>query len=88
MKKNNKPQSIFSTAQKELNPEVVFHNPKIVCGTGFDTKNVKGSFFRIIPDGYREIFLLQMLEMHCEKYAPARGNGLLITKAAFEKLTA
>lgn len=88
MKKHNKPLSIFSTAQKEKNPEVVIFNPEVICGTGFDTKFVNGSFFRIIPDGWREIFLIQTLEMYHEKFAPAKGNGLLITKSAFEKLTA
>jgi hypothetical protein len=87
MRKQTTQKPIFSTAKIERNPEVVhFHEENGI--EKYDTKFLKGSFYRINPDGWREIFLLQMLEMRHEKFAPAKGNGVLISKSAFEKLTA
>lgn len=89
MKNNNtnKPRSIFLTSKPEKNPEVVHFHEEFGIEK-FDTKFLKGDFYRVHPEGWREIFLLQMLEMRHEKFAPAKGNGVIITKAAFQKLTA
>lgn len=80
----NKP---FEFHTAETNPEVVIRTEKRgqYC---YDTGTIKGEFRRVSPDCIREVHLLQMLEMHHEKFAPAKGNGVLISLSAFEKLTA
>lgn len=78
---------MFEFYKIETNPEVVVKKP-VKDIYSYTTGFVRGEFFRVIPDGFREIFLIQMLEMHQEKFAPANGNGILISKAAFQKLTA
>jgi hypothetical protein len=41
-----------------------------------------------MPHSAREVLALQMLEHQVEKFAPATGNGVLITEAAHAKLNA
>ncbi len=42
----------------------------------------------VMPYSWREVFALQLLEHQVEKFAPAIGNGVLITDAAHKKLNA
>jgi hypothetical protein len=78
---------MFDYKTKEIAPEVVIKKEVGNVYT-FETGRVPGVFFRVIPDGFREIFLIQMLEQYREKFAPAKGNGVLISESAMKQITA
>jgi hypothetical protein len=48
---------------------------------------MKGFFHRVFPVDARENSALRMLEHHVDKFAPANGNGILITDEALKKFT-
>ena len=77
---------MFSIRTPEANPTVVYIRMR-VGKTTWETKEVKGSFHRVFPVDARENSALRMLQHHVEKFAPATGNGILITDEALKKFT-
>ena len=72
----------------------VENNPVVIVGDNYDTnrpsftaKPLVGKFYRVSPTTGREVSALQMLVHQSEKYAPAAGNGVIVTTAALESFT-
>lgn len=77
---------MFNVISKELDPEVVIRTQAKERGRyDYDTGIVKGKFLRVKPETSKEVFAIQWMEHHVEKFAPARGEGILITVDAAEK---
>ena len=75
---------MFEILQKVKNPRVL--KPVQLRGlTSFEAHELKGIYYKIIPSNAKEVFALQMLEHRAEKFAPAEGNGILVTAAALAK---
>lgn len=75
---------MFDIIQKVKNPQVL----KLVQLRGltfFESHELKGTFYKIRPSTAKEVFALQMLEHRVEKFAPAEGNGVLVTAEALAK---
>lgn len=72
--------------EKEL-----IHNPKVIIRKddlekddfSFLIKQLDGAFYRVIPATAKEVFFLQALPKNVFIYAPAEGNGLIITLNLF-----
>lgn len=75
---------MFDLNTPEANPQVIYTRDKL-GRESHEVKRVNGFFYRVFPIDGREIFALRMLEHHKDKFAPASGNGVLITQDAFYK---
>ena len=72
------------------NKELV-HNPKVIIRTdnklkddfSFSIKQLDGAFYKVIPATAKEVFFLQALPKNIFIYAPAEGDGLIITLNLF-----
>lgn len=53
---------------------------------GVEPRRFDGALTRVIPHTSRDVFGLQMLDLHREKFAPAKGGGLLVTPEALQKI--
>ena len=78
---------IFQITQKIKRPTVIIASRTQVTDT-VTTCEMPGVFHLVMPSNSREVLALQMLEHQVEKFAPATGNGVLITEAAHRKLNA
>jgi len=47
---------------------------------------VEGLYYLVIPNSAREVYYIQMLGKNIDVFLPVEGEGLLIKKAAIEKL--
>ena len=75
---------MFEILQEVTNPRVL--QPVQLRGlTSFESHELKGTYYKIIPTCAKEVFALQMLEHRVEKFALAEGNGILVTAAALAK---
>ena len=69
----------------------VIHNPKVIIRKDdplkddftFSIKQLEGAFYRVIPSTAKEVFFLQSLPKNVFIYAPAEGDGLIITLNLF-----
>mgnify|MGYP003112987420 FL=1 len=69
----------------------LIHDPKVIIRKddplkddfNFSIKQLEGSFYRVIPATAKEVFFLQALPKNVFIYAPAEGNGLIITLNLF-----
>lgn len=67
------------------------HDPKVIIRKDnkskndftFSIKQLDGSFYKVIPSTAKEVFFLQSLPKNIFKYAPAEGDGLIITLNLF-----
>ncbi len=50
------------------------------------TKTLTGTWYRVFPSNGMDVRFIQWLEHHTDKFAPARGNGILISQRAFDNL--
>ena len=70
------------------NRELV-HNPKVLIREddendfSFSVKQLEGAFYRVVPKTGREVLFLQSLKKNVFVYAPAEGDGLIITLNLF-----
>ena len=75
---------MFEILQKVKDPRVL--KPVQLRGlTSFEAHEYNGTLYKIIPSNAKEVFALQMLQHRVEKFAPAEGNGILVTAAALAK---
>ena len=74
---------VFFYRKFVTNPEVI----DCVRANRITTRTLKGPHVRVIPKTAREVLSLQMLEHRREKYAPARGNGVILTPEALERIS-
>lgn len=78
---------IFPITQKVTNPPVIV-KVKTAREDTFVVIEREDICFRVIPTCAREVLALQMLEHGAEKFAPAIGHGVIITRQAHAKLNA
>lgn len=79
----------FAIREKEENPIcLVTKKHAFINIVDVRPKEISGRFFRVIPTTSREIMALNMMEHQYEKYAPAFGDGVIISEAALQKLDA
>jgi len=72
------------------NKELI-NNPKVIIRREdypkndfyFITKELAGPFYRVNPSNAKEVFFLQALPKNVFVFAPAEGNGLIITLNLF-----
>jgi len=74
--------------QREDNPCVIVPTTDDRNQTKFETRHIKGHFFRCLPKTAKEIFLMQMLEHRKEKFAPANGGGIMLPLETYRKFFA
>ena len=61
------------------NPEVIKKRKMLtVDDYAFDTHTLKGSYYRVTPTSAREVFFLASLRKYEEKWAPAKGDGIIV----------
>lgn len=78
---------MFPTRLKAENPEVIMPEKKASGSSlvSYEHVRLSGIFFRVSPQSNREILAIQMLEHHREKFAPAHGDGVIVTFEALQK---
>lgn len=73
---------MFAIRQLAHNPEVI--TQKVEPGQqeiSFTTATEPGDFYLVHPATTKEILFVMLLHHREEKFAPARGNGVLIRKS-------
>lgn len=78
---------IFPITQRIKQPMVIIAERTAYQDT-VKTVKLAGIYHLVMPHTAREVLALQMLEHQIEKFAPAEGNGVLISEAAHRKLNA
>lgn len=78
---------IFPITQRIKSPTVIIASRSQVADT-VKTVQLSGTWHLVMPHTAREVLALQMLEHQFEKFAPANGNGVLISESAHAKLNA
>lgn len=78
----------FLNRETVLDPEVVFRTTDSKGNPTTDVKILNGSHCRVIPSSAKEVFLLRMLDHCVDKFAPTRGNGIILTNRAISILDA
>ena len=51
----------------------------------YSREGIKGSFRLVFPHDANEVMAVRMLDMHVDRFAPATGEGLLISERAFQQ---
>ncbi|MBU6170616.1 MAG: hypothetical protein KGQ87_03865 [Verrucomicrobia bacterium] len=78
---------IFPITQRIKQPTVIIaHRTQIADSVR--TVQLAGTYHLVMPSNAREVLALQMLEHQIDKFAPAEGNGVLISESAHRKLNA
>jgi hypothetical protein len=78
----------FPGRTRSDNPEVIISGINRMNNPVYETKTVPGRFFRVSPQCPQEVYALQMLETRVDKFAPAEGDGIIISAEALAKLDA
>jgi hypothetical protein len=78
---------IFPITQRIKQPTVIIAHRTQVSDT-VKTVQLSGTWHLVMPHTAREVLALQMLEHQIDKFAPADGNGVLISESAHRKLNA
>jgi len=74
------------TAIPEIEPEVIVPRPENKSDIKFGTDFVRGRWWRVFPEDGKDVRFIEWLIHHEEKFAPANGDGILISNSAFDKL--
>jgi hypothetical protein len=80
---------LFRTHTVERNPEVVMHHTRGKpprSHSSYITKQITGILYRVQPRTAEEMIALRKLKHEVEKFAPAEGDGVLITPNALLKI--
>ena len=80
--------TLFQSRTRESDPEVVDVEYNRNGHEQFRTRQLTGKFFRVMPETLRDIMALKMLEHRHDKFAPANGDGVIITQNALNMLDA
>lgn len=76
---------MFEHYQKIENPVVVVRKDSYKVNPEFNNETVHGTFYRIVPQNWKEIATVQMLEKGYDKFATASGHGVILSKMAIRK---
>jgi hypothetical protein len=69
----------FAARIEDKNPEVIKKRKMITTDDyAFDSTQIKGRYYRVFPTCAREVFFLSMLRKYDEKWAPAKGDGIIV----------
>jgi hypothetical protein len=75
----------FGAKTKVKNPDIIREEKDLRYGTPvYNSTQIKGDFYRVIPANAREVFYLRNLEHRVDKFAPARGNGVIVRCSAID----
>ena len=75
----------FGAKTKVKNPDIIREEKDLRYGTPvFNSTQIKGDFYRVIPANAREVTYLRNLEHRVDKFAPARGNGIIVRCSAID----
>lgn len=78
----------FLTRIESRNPEVIKKRKMItVDDFAFDPVELRGTYYRVVPTNAREVFFLASLEKYVDKWAPAKGNGVIVRAEIIDQLT-
>ena len=71
--------TLHLNAIKETCPMAIIASRKIVNGEqSFNEGQLEGDWFRVFPATGTDVYFIQNLEQHLDKYAPATGGGVLV----------
>jgi hypothetical protein len=75
----------FGAKTKVKNPDIICEEKDLRYGTPvFNSTQIKGDFYRVIPANAKEVAYLRNLEHRVDKFAPARGNGVIVRCSAID----
>lgn len=77
----------FLARVESKNPEVIKKQKKpFIDEYSFDSFTLKGDFYRVVPVTPKEVLFLASLEKYVDKWAPAKGNGIIIRSQIIDHL--
>lgn len=75
----------FGAKNKIKNPDIIREEKDLRYGTPvYNSTQIKGDFYRVIPANAHEVAYLRNLEHRVDKFAPARGNGIIVRCSAID----
>jgi hypothetical protein len=75
----------FGAKTKVKNPDIIREEKDLRYGTPvFNSRQIKGDFYRVIPSDAKEVAYIRNLEHRVDKFAPARGNGIIVRCSAID----
>ncbi len=74
----------FKFRTLETNPRVIVRKD-MITGSQFVTCHLKGEYYRIMPFGGKDVYAVSMMVHREEKWAPATGNGIILSKEIVAK---
>jgi len=74
----------FKLRTLETNPRVIIRKD-MITGSQFVEHELKGQYYRILPFGEKDIYAVSMMAHREDKWAPAKGNGIILTKEIVKK---
>ena len=74
----------FKLRTLETNPQVVIRKD-MVTGSKFVEHELKGEYYRVSPCCEKEIHAIAMMVHREDKWAPAKGDGVILTKEIVAK---
>jgi hypothetical protein len=78
----------FHMRIESKNPEVIKKRKMVtVDDFAFDPMELRGTYYRVIPTNAREVFFLASLEKYVDKWAPAKGNGVIVRTEIIDGLS-
>jgi hypothetical protein len=79
-------EKLFFNKQAVTNPVVLLdESPPDSQQPSFTGKTIIGDFYLVRPTTAKEIFAIQMLEHHKQKWAHKSSSAIVLTKEAAEK---
>jgi len=79
-------EKMFINKQAITNPVVLLdESPPDAPQPSFTGKTIIGDFYLVRPNTAKEIFAIQMLEHHREKWAHKSSSAIVLTKEAVDK---
>lgn len=79
--------SIFPHRRRAINPSVVVRVPR-AGGYAYTEDTLRGKYWHVVPKCAREICALQLMDHRVDKFAPAKGDGVIVTGEALARLDA
>lgn len=79
--------NLFKNREVEVNPVVLIREDNPVKNEfSFSKRKMVGVFFRVVPQGAKEIFFIQNLPKNIVVFTPESGDGLIIAPACLRGL--
>lgn len=75
---------LFKLRTLEINPWVIIRKD-MITGSQFVEHELKGQYYRILPFGEKDIYAVSMMTHREDKWAPAKGNGIILSKEIITK---